>query len=340
MKQFLKKSFCYVLLILFLMIILPYYIDPFNVFHVRSIRDNGVEPNKNYIKMSYILGSLNKFDSFLFGSSRVGVIHVDKIEDVKCYNMTYSAGIPHEHLQNIKSLLNKNVTIKRIYIGVDSLSYTENPNDHCKQPLRMPYEYLTKDKITLHKEYLDFKIIKNKLKNILNTRENKKQQDIFYSFGWWADYDSRFGYNWEKAEPTAFKYNFLEECLLSIKEIRDICDQNNIQLVIFTNPMFSTVYKASLDWDYFLFLRKLALITDYYNFSGYNDVTLKKENYYDPSHYSAEVGDIMLECMIMENRIPGLYEQGFGYHVTKENIEHFISVLERQRYTHELKVSM
>ena len=30
-------------------------IDPYNVFHWSSVRDNGVEPNKNYVKTQYIL---------------------------------------------------------------------------------------------------------------------------------------------------------------------------------------------------------------------------------------------------------------------------------------------
>ena len=29
-------------------------IDPYNVFHVENIRDNGVEPNKNYINLKVV----------------------------------------------------------------------------------------------------------------------------------------------------------------------------------------------------------------------------------------------------------------------------------------------
>ena len=78
MKTFLKKIAPFILFILTLEIAVPILVDPYNVFHWKRIRDNGVEPNSNYIKMQYILHNPDKFDSFLFGSSRTGFIDVEK----------------------------------------------------------------------------------------------------------------------------------------------------------------------------------------------------------------------------------------------------------------------
>ena len=37
------------------------------------------EPNQHYLKVKYVLNYPDKYDSFLFGSSRVGKIDVNKI---------------------------------------------------------------------------------------------------------------------------------------------------------------------------------------------------------------------------------------------------------------------
>lgn len=66
MKRFLRKIAPFLLFILILEIAIPMAVDPYNVFHWQKIRDNGVEPNSNYIKMQYILHNPDKFDSFLF----------------------------------------------------------------------------------------------------------------------------------------------------------------------------------------------------------------------------------------------------------------------------------
>ena len=88
MKRFLIKLLPFVLWIFLLMVVVPVAIDPYNVFHVENIRDNGIEPNKNFLKTEYVIRHPDRFDAFLFGSSRVSSIHSDRIEGYRCYNMT------------------------------------------------------------------------------------------------------------------------------------------------------------------------------------------------------------------------------------------------------------
>ena len=98
MKKFLVKASFFGIFCLLVGVAFPLWLDPYNVFHAAHIRDNGITPNKNYIKMTYLLSHPDTFDALLFGSSRVGAIHTEKISGLKCYNMTYSAGLPEEHL--------------------------------------------------------------------------------------------------------------------------------------------------------------------------------------------------------------------------------------------------
>ena len=86
MKRFLIKLLPFVIWIFLLMVVVPVTIDPYNVFHVENIRDNGIEPNKNFLKTEYVIRHPDRFDAFLFGSSRVSSIHSDRIEGYRCYN--------------------------------------------------------------------------------------------------------------------------------------------------------------------------------------------------------------------------------------------------------------
>jgi hypothetical protein len=81
--------------------ILPILYDPFNVFHYKSIRDTA-STNQNYVKMRYILDNPDKFDAFILGSSKVSALDVDRIEGLRCYNMTRAWGTPKEYFDNLR----------------------------------------------------------------------------------------------------------------------------------------------------------------------------------------------------------------------------------------------
>ena len=87
MKKFLLKLLVFTLILTAIFAPVNIFIDPYNIFHYDRPVDNGVEPNKNFIKTKYILHNRDKFDSLVFGSSRAGFIDVSAIPDGKYYDM-------------------------------------------------------------------------------------------------------------------------------------------------------------------------------------------------------------------------------------------------------------
>ena len=326
MKRFIKKV-AFFLVFCFVIAVLPsYLIDPYNVFHWEHIRNNGVEPNKNYIKTKYILKNPDKYDGFLFGSSRVGSIHVENIDGEKIYNMTCSAGIPREHLETLKTFLENNVKIEAVYMGVDSLSYTEDPKEHYFQQMRCPYQQL--DLENLVNLYIDPYMVIQSLPVILNnTVTITKDTDAFYEYGWWCDYGKTATIDWSQANAVIGTSYLLDDALQDIQEIKDICEANHIELVVFTNPMYEITHNKSVEMNYMEFLKRLAGITDYYNFSGINDVTINTDNYLDTSHYNAYVGDLLINVMCNQEKYDDLYAQGFGWYVTESNVDELLDIL-------------
>lgn len=335
MKTFIKKVLVFILSLSIIAVLFSITVDPFNIFHALDIRDNGVEPNKNYIKMKYILNNPDKFDTFVFGSSRVGNIHVNNIWGASAYNMTYSEAIPLETLNNVKTLIENNIIPKTIYLGVDNLSYTIDPDSH-NSASNASYEMSVENPIKFYSYYLDPAMsFKSYTTIIYKHTVDDSYSYRFYEFGWNSDYGNNdTTYDFDNAEPSISNSYRLDETLAEIKELKELCDSNNIKLVVFTNPLYYVTYDAALDQDYLVFLKKLASITEYCNFSGYNSITTNSSNWIDNSHYTAEVSDKVLECMCFHAYYEGLYEEGFGYWVNENNVDEFIKMLQINKVNH------
>ena len=288
------------------MIGLAYMLDPYNVFHYKNIRDNGVEPNKNYIKMRYLLDNPHKFDSYLFGSSRVGRINVGALSEARWYNMTYSEGIPKEHFENLEVLVEKKIIPDTVLIGVDDLASSVNPQSHHHQLLRMPYP-----KEAVHNQFAYGRFLINYLNPIVldsipiiasHRRDNDKQ--------------SAQRTNWETLTGWASPFDYgIANAIKDIQSIIDLCNKNNIKLILFTSPLHKLTYQKAVSFGYIDFLVRLSDITDYYNFSGINDVTANNANYLEPSHYKSSVGDLIIDTIFYNKTAPSLLSQGFGYQV-------------------------
>lgn len=326
MKRFLIKLIPFFLWIFLLMVVVPVTIDPYNVFHVENIRDNGVEPNKNFLKTEYVIRHPEKFDAFLFGSSRVSSIHTDKIEGYRCYNMTYSEGVPKEHLDDLRAMLEGGVRPRMVMVGVDCISYMIDPEEHKNSPLRCPYPMNRRERAEFYLEYLEpITAVKSLWTTYFEPRAVSYDRTI-YETGWTLDYGVESHMDWSeaKADWTVLYADRTPQALEEIRQLKELCDDNGIRLIVFTNPMHQLTYQKAMENGYREFLAGLAQVTDYYNFSGINGVTTDNGYYLETSHYKPEVGDMILEAIFEGKVDEELEEQGFGYYVTKENCEDFL----------------
>lgn len=341
-KKFLLKCCAFFLILTFIFVPFSYFTDPYNVFHADHPVDNGVEPNKNYIKPRHVMKNPDMYDSFLFGSSRVGFLDVSMMNDGTYYDMMASEGLPAEHLQILKEFIKRGIVPKNVVIGVDDISYFVDPSTHDNVLYRKmyPFDGTITDQMAFFLRYIDPVTTVRSLKTIQNHEKNEdgfekrllttgtenldivSQFDEKNNFPYWADY-----------------YMPRDEVFDEIQQIIDLCDENNIHLTFFTNPLFGQTYTKDIENGYLVFLDKLADITDFYNFSGYNDMTMDTANYYENSHYTRAIGDKMIEVMFENKTEDHLLEQGFGYYVTKENKEDFLQILNEQAVNFDIDVN-
>lgn len=328
MKHFLRRLAPFVLFILLLEVAIPIFADPYNVFHWKQLRDNGVEPNSNFIKMKYILNNPEKFDSFLFGSSRTSFIDVERIPEGKWYNMSYSEGLPAEHLENLREMIDHDIIPKNVMIGVDNISCFVDPSIHEEQFYRIPYP--RSNPLSFYANYFS---IKGVIRSLDVTLKYKPQDPDFveryYQSGSNSREESKKAGKWKNDAPYWDDYytDRLGDTIFELRVIAELCKEYDIRLIVFTNPIYYKTYQQSKNYGYDQFLGWIAGSSEYYNFSGINDVTTNRMNYLESSHYTMEVGDRIIDRIFNDKRDETLESQGFGFYVTEDNIEEFEEAL-------------
>ena len=339
MKKFFIKIFIMVLLpFVFVIVLYIHFFDVYNVFHYKNVRDNGIEPNKNYIKMRYILDNPAYFDSFLFGSSRVAFINVADIPGLHCYNMTYSLGVPREHRENLEVMIKKNIIPAVIMVGLDDISCYTDPKSHHNQLVRLPYPTdAVQNYVAYYKflsKYIALRVLDSIPIIISHKGDHLTYRKQFYENGGASvEYMEKVTLGWEKISvysPPFHDYG-IDNVIADIQSIIDLCDRNNIKLILFTNPLHMWMYQEAVKNGYIDFLSRLSEITNYYNFSGINDITVNNDNYHDAGHYKIKIGDLIIDAIFNKKTDQKLLSQGFGYYVTNENRNEFIDLLLNQR---------
>jgi len=337
MKKFFFKSF-YILLLPFFVFLYSTIVDPYNVFHYKNIRNNGIEPNKNYIKTRYILDNPAYFDSYLFGSSRTAFINVANIPELHCYNMTYSEGVPREHRENLEVMIRKKIIPAVVLMGIDDIGCYRDPKMHHNQLMRIPYPTdAVQNDAAYYKfliKYINLDVFRSLPIIISHKGDDLTYRKQFYENGGVLDESSKqTKIDWGNIDfysPPFHDYG-IDNVIADIQSIIDLCDRNNIKLILFTNPLHIRTYQETVKNGYIDFLSRLSGITDYYNFSGINDITVNNDNYHETSHYKAKIGNMIIDAIFNDKTDQKLLSQGFGYYVTNENKNEFIDLLLNQR---------
>jgi hypothetical protein len=320
------------------LLIIPFNVwkDPYNIFHAGNIRDNGVEPNKNYIKTKFVLEHQEEYDSYLFGSSRTGFIDVTKLPDGNWYNFSYSEGLPKEQYETLKALISQGEIPKQVYLGVDNISFLVDPSCHEDQLYRQayPYEGSLMDKARFYSQYLDVITTIEALPLMRDYEgDTAELQQRMYTTGCEnLNLDITFDKNADSAYWADYYYPRTDEALEEIRMFCELCEAYNIELTVFTNPLYITTYERSVQKGYLDFIEGLAEITSFYNFSGYNRISMNQDYYFETSHYTPEAADIIMD--IIENGADDneMWGQAFGFYVTKDNVDECMAILKNQVY--------
>ncbi|MBO4902204.1 MAG: hypothetical protein J5518_05370 [Lachnospiraceae bacterium] len=341
MKRFLLKLLIFTLLLVAVFAPVSILIDPYNIFHYEDPVDNGVEPNKNFIKTKYILRHPDRFDSLVFGSSRAGFLDVESIPDGTYYDMCYSEGVPAEHVKTLRVLIRGGFVPKHVLVLVDDISCFVDPKMHETMLYRVPYP--TGGPIswlTFYAKYCDLITTYESLSFMKEYRESGKSDPDFAErfrrtgterLDKPSEFDGTDGAGHEMPGYRADYYSLrLNETIADMRELAALCEQYGIDLKVVTNPLYYKTYETACEYGYLDFLYELAGVCSYVNFSSISNVTTTPGNYYETSHFTPYVGWAMIEITYNGFRDDLLRDQGFGYVVNAENRDDFIALLKEQ----------
>jgi hypothetical protein len=117
--------------------------------------------------------------------------------------------------------------------------------------------------------------------------------------------------------------------LEALKEIIELCKEQNVELHIFISPTFSQltdlIYNKGYQLSYHYFKTELSKYGSVYDFSGYNSITTDISNYIDGSHYQTKLAEFMFAKIFNDNSVDVATD--FGTILTPKNID---SILQEQ----------
>lgn len=319
--------------------VINYIVDPFNVFQSGWLQ-HAYQPNERFVKIKYLNSNYAKYDSYMFGSSRMGVNHPKVVEkylpSTKFYNLMVSGGTQYDNLAHLEHFIKRGFVLKNIYLQIDiDVNMEYYKMDDVDYLFTLHPSVTGESTFLYYLKYLIIRPILNIKKKIAVNLKGIDEEDEsifdFFSTGTWfrpikdaliADNQERYIRN----EPTLndnriFRYikdDYADPNIRDLASIVAMCKEHGINLIVFTTPNnFNVMDKLEVN-GYLRFLKKLALVTDYWDFSGYNSVTLDNRYYYEESHYRPVVGE-MIAARIFHDRTVNV-PVDFGYHVTRTNI--------------------
>lgn len=289
----LKSRFYIIIFVVFSLFIfqgvINYIKDPYGIFN-REYINYKYHPNLNYVKTNYILNNKTKYDSFIFGSSRVGTLNPKKISESKYYNMSISSGVIKEELEILKIFLENDIKIKEIILGIDNFYFFTFPETHLNDFLRMPYVKLKNKKERL-KIYLTIPFYK--YRTLIPNSYVKFDINNTGMFIWGEIYFDG------KNETSKAKLIRKEKTLKEIEEFITLCQERKIELKIIFTPQFrKNEISDSLDREYEEvreLVKNMMNNNSVYDFTSMDKISRDYKYWYDSSHTKPEVGNIILD---------------------------------------------
>lgn len=317
------------------------FANPYGVFNKKVMVDRiyGAmgKANARYMKIEYLLKNRERYNSFIVGGSRAGVIKSNDFEKYfigsKVYNLSVPGASIEENYLTINFLLN-NFKVENIVLqlGMDQMAeYGMNTGIN-----KIHYKVTGESSNLFYINYLTIVNLKDIFNSLINERE---KNDIYNNDGTWPyqlvenrikDNEKKY-YNKQKdfflKNERTKNGNRIKESVSYIKKIKELCDFKKVKLTVFLVP-HNHQYIDNYDKnDYLEYIKEIAKVCEFWDFNGYNSITVNDKNYYETSHFRYFVGDMIIEKMCNKNNknIPS----DFGVYVTKKNLYEHLRYLNK-----------
>ena len=305
-----------------------YIINPYGVF------SNNTYQGINKVKDNIINDEVTKFynakkespDVLLIGTSRVEHInpkHLKKYKNGKIFNLAIKgSGISTQY--NLIRYFATHSDVKTIILGLDFFAFNPASTQNYKDINKTRYNnYFIND----YKDaLLSVRTFRKSIKTLSDNIKNKPAK-LEYTIGWDSyrqDYIDlkNYGNVWLKERVNKSFPNFgidklffdnekfknkysIDEGLNILDSIVNICKIKNIDLKIFTTPIYHKVHEVikqrGYQDTYNYWKQHLYEYDIVYDFSYKNSITNDYKNYIDSSHYQSKLGKLIFARLYDDN---------------------------------------
>ncbi len=337
-QRWLRLFFVIVMTGISLLCLTNLIVDPFDIFGVGILPRPRLD-NLRSIKIRYLREHHDLYDSYIFGSSRIGILDPVWLErylpERRFYNMFVPGSSPYDQVRHLRYFLRQGYTVKRIFLQYDIEPEYAPPPDMLfmrlhplvtgENPVVAKARYL----VLFSRDALEAKL-----------RYNFDPPSVVYypASGHMIDLEKE---RWIEAHPEehlaregtfhervtrepVFPGWVLQQKLDGLSEFVALCRRHDIVLDVAVTPHNQIYLDRQNRQGYLYELRRLAEITGgYWDFSGYNSVTTNNLNYFESSHYRPQVAFWLL-ARIYEQE-PQSVPADFGRYVTPANLAGYLA---------------
>lgn len=309
-----------------------YFADPFNYFS-REYNEKKPWGTSQYFKVNYVSDHPGKYDCFVIGGSNSGVLTpelIDEYTDYNTYSMSFLTGNWYSYYTYIKFLI-ENMDAKCIVLHLSSteLGHDEegiNLSDDTKLPA-----VLGDDLFEKLKEKMDFLLkffaLEKAQKETVLIKENGMADWSFMKKRYDADPEGYiqeyvlddYGNHISEMENVDLDYGNVEKALKYAKQIKQLCDNSGVELVVISGPVFISKRVAFECDTYYDYLRRLTDIMDIYDFSDITEINANPYNFHDTLHYNDIMGEKVIDAIF-----GNAGSEIGGIKLTSENVDEYI----------------
>jgi hypothetical protein len=345
MKPISPKSFSVVALVTLAVLFLgnvatSIILDPFNVFGLTKFNKRNFQPNLRHMKFEYLKN--HEFSGYILGTSRVNM-YATRLASIltgtKFYNLNSNSSTPYDMRRQFEWLIDRQ-PVEHLIFALDFDEF-DAPLEHPAHDLAaLEHPEVSKSSILYYWNYLwvhpnhyAIAIYGNLLK-----RDTWFKYDITTGHYYFPVYDrqkkrdpktyirERFRQNYEGYDWTPNPEH--------IRHFRDTVEQakkNDIKISVVINPKNHRLYRAFDKVKFASWLTDIVEISgEVWDFSGLNSVTLNDELYYEESHFTFRVGDLVLKRLFGTDFDKSTLPADFGVRVTRSNLPERVEQLKNQ----------
>lgn len=318
-----------------------YFVDPFGYFHFAGGDYSKIDfqlTTEYYIRFleaERIRNYGDQYDAYILGGSKTGSYQAKKLGEMdgyRYYNVWASAGSVQNYYYYAKYIL-ENTDAKKIVMNLSGGEVRKFDRQYMGDMYVIPaqvkggsvflerLDFLFKD-VHVAMDTWKERRAAGSPSSYYNADTGERNLSKYYRARTKdpvAFASKRVLKNFDKQMKRLFTKKFsskaYEENLTAIREIKELCGEKGVEFMLMVAPSFigeMSEHECEAYWEY---MEELAIITDYWDFSGYNDINMNPYNFYNDGHFFHEITDLIVDTITGKDS----YE-GFGTYVTLENM--------------------